>query len=470
MIRLLSERLRPADPATRDAGLSIVEVVVALLVFAIITTGSIVAIGTVLGMTRDNRSRVVAANLASQAIDKARGADDLFKVVDTSTTSVVDGTTYTVTRAVSWITTGGVDSQCATPGPKGNGSLFYKRVNVAVSWPGRRPATDPVRADTIITPASKINDPAAGTILVSVLDQTGAGAPGVVVTVTPAKGVGNTAAGLGPDSAPAPTDSDGCAFATRVQPGLYTVTLSRADGKPYLDRDQAAAPAKTVSVAAGDTASAEFTYAQGDDYKPRWASNYTGPQPLLPTNLTTTWLAGDGRRFVASGQPSDQYLFPSATGYQVLAGSYAPVGADGGACLSPDPESWPATPDGKVGHRPVVAVPDPLASKTAVAPVPMGVVTINVKALDKVIQATTTAPAGGDPGCAATQSFDFTRTTTGTTATIALPYGTWFIKSGASTSTLGTVTIGQLLGGLVGVVLPGAAPTNTVLLDPRTAP
>jgi Tfp pilus assembly protein PilV len=470
MLRLLSQRLRPAEPATRDAGLSIVEVIVALMVFALITTGSILAVGTVLGMTADNRSRVVAANLASQAIDRARGADDLFKVVDSSTTQKVDGTSYTVARSTSWITTGGVDSQCSTPGPKGNGSLFYKRVNVTVTWSGRRPTTTPVRADTVIAPAGKISDPSTGTVLVSVLDQDGAGSPDVTVTIAPAVLAGNTAVALTAESTPDPTDSDGCAFATKVRPGTYTVTLSRADGKPFRDREQAAAPVKTVSVDAGDTASAPFSFALGDDYRATYAPNFTG-QPLLPTNLSTTWLAGDGSRYVASQRVADQYLFPTSTGYTVFAGTYAPTGADGGSCLSPDPESWPKTADGKAGHRQAVAVPDPLSSKTAAAPVPMGVVTINVPATDRAVRATTTVPANGDPGCAKGQSLDFVRTPGSTTATIALPYGTWFIKSGSSATNLTTSpSIGSVIGGVLGVLVPGPAATNIVTIDPRTAP
>lgn len=469
MLQRISARLRPTDPADRDAGLSLVEVIVALLVFTVITTGSIIAVGTVLSMTSDNRSRVVAANLASQAIDKARGAADVFLVTNASTTQQLNGTTFTVKRTASWVTTGGVDSQCATPGQSGNGSLFYKRVNVSVTWTGQRTSTTPVRADTILAPVSKINDPSTGTILISVLDQTGAGSAGVVVTIATASLTGNTASALSADSSPDPTDTDGCSFATKVQPGTYTVTLSRADGTPYRDRDQAADPVQTVVVSAGDTASALFSYAAADTYRPTYATNYSG-QALLPTDLTTTYLSSDGRRYVAPTRVTDQYLFPTATGYQVFAGTYAPTGAAGGSCLSPDPASWPATADGKTGKRQAIAVPDPLSSKTAAAPVPMGVVTLNVGNGDRTIRAVSTLGQNGDPGCAIGQTLNFTRTGNGTTATVALPYGTWFIKSGPTTSSLKDVTIGTLIGSLLGVLKPSASTSNTVVVDPRTAP
>jgi hypothetical protein len=100
----------------------------------------------------------------------------------------------------------------------------------------------------------------------------------------------------------------------------------------------------------------------------------------------------------------------------------------------------------------------------------MGVVTLNVGNGDRTIRAISTLGQNGDPGCAIGQTLNFTRTGNGTTATVALPYGTWFIKSGPTTSSLKDVTIGTLIGSLLGVLKPSASTSNTVVVDPRTAP
>jgi Tfp pilus assembly protein PilV len=176
----LSARLRPLDPEARDAGLSIVEVVVALLVFAVITVGSIIAVGTTLTISSDNRSREVAANLAAQAVDVARAVTDVVAVASGTTTTVVNGTTFTVAQTAAWITTTGVDATCTPASSSGNGSLFYKRLQVAVTWSGMRKSTAPVRSDTILAPNSRLNDQDTGTIVIGVKDTKGGPVSGVV--------------------------------------------------------------------------------------------------------------------------------------------------------------------------------------------------------------------------------------------------------------------------------------------------
>ena len=245
MIQLL-ERLRRTRVAG-DAGLTLVEVIIALLIFSVITVGAITSVGTVLVMTRDNRSREVATNLASQAIDAVRSTDDIFAVTSSTTKTPVAGSTFTVTQKVSWLTNTGVDSLCTTPTTKGNGALLYKHVNVTVTWNAQKSTTQAVRADTIVAPSTKINDPLTGTILISVTGATGLGVGGVTATVTKDSTVaGNTAVDPDADAQPKLTNSDGCAVAIKVTPGTYRVTLATAAGKNDVDPDQNPADRKSV--------------------------------------------------------------------------------------------------------------------------------------------------------------------------------------------------------------------------------
>jgi len=470
MFQRLSARLRPLDPEARDAGLSIVEVVVALLVFAIITVGSIVAVGTTLTMSSDNRSREVATNLAAQAVDVARAMTDVIAVASGTTTTVVNGTTFTVAQTAAWITTTGVDATCTPAASSGNGSLFYKRLQVAVTWSGMRKATAPVRSDTILAPNSRLNDQDTGTIVIGVKDTKGGPVPGVVVTVEPDTGSNAPGKALTSGSKPGATNADGCAVAIKVLEGSYKVTVSRADAAPYRDSRQQPAPVKTGTVVVkGDTAGVSFTYDLGDDFELGYASNYTGGTVLLPNDLKTTVLGGPDP-YVINGPVSDAYLFPLTTGYQLIAGTYLPAGTSGGSCLSPDPAAWPANTAGKTATRqPFVAASD----KTAAYPLPMGVTTVKLASSgDTLVQARSTTALNGDPGCAASQTYTFTvkNKTSANEVTIALPYGTWAISSGTSTSNLRSLTISGLIGSIIGAVFGGSGGTaNVVTLDPRPA-
>ena len=470
MLQFLSDRLRPADPADRDAGLSLVEVVVALLVFAIITVGSVVAVGLTLSITGDNRSREVATNLASEAVDVARGTSDVIQVASGQTKKSVGGVMYTVKQTASWQTTSGVDATCTPAAASGNGSLFYKHVHVEVKWEGMRSSDSPVRSETILAPNSRLNDQDTGTILVGVKDAQGAPVPGLVVTVEPDTTTSSPGKALTAASKPGTTNADGCAVAIKVLPGAYKVTISRSDAAPWRDPAQAAAPVKTgIVVVKGDSAGVSFTYAPGDDYAVKYASNYSGPSVLLPDDLKTTVLGGPAPT-TTTGTPSDVFLFPLATGYRMVAGDYRPTGTAGGTCLSPDPSLWPANAVGKTAPvQPFVAASDGKAAY----PLPMGVVTIRLAAgTDSVVRATSSAALNGDPGCAVPQTYNFTvknKTNSGE-VTLALPYGTWAISSGGSTSTLRGVTLSGLIGSLLGAILGGSGTSsNVVSLDPRPA-
>ena len=461
-IRRALQRVRRSDE-----GLSLVEVVIALLIFTVIVMGALASTTLVLRMTADNRGRVEAANLAQQYIDVARidGQNDLNGLANKTYPAIaVDGVEYTVTRTVSWINTNNVDTGCTVAGLSGNGSLLFRRVNIRVSWTGQSSATQKIAADTVLAPTSKINDPALGTVLISVTSINGGGTSNVTATLAPDRTVpGNTARMLDGSAQPDVTNADGCTIANKVAPGTYTVTLSPPSGQ-YRDQEQAANPVKSVTVAAGDSGGAAFTYDPAWDFQNRYTS---GVSASLPTNLTTSYVSTLGV-YQTAAPVSDQYLSPIASGYSVYAGKYAPTGTPGGSCLSTDPTAWPTSADGRTGKAPAQVAPA-TGSSIATPTVAMGATTINVKARTTTIRATTTTATNGDPGCAAGMTYTFTRTATRSdgTATIALPWGTWAVTESSDAINFNPISLGNIIGGLLGIVVPGTA--NVVTLDPRTA-
>ncbi len=445
---------RPAD----DFGFGLIEVLVAMTLFAVIATGVALGLTTSLVMVRDAREREVATNLAAEELGQARSLGDVFAVVDDTHQQVVGGTTFTVTRSTNWVTSAGSEAGCGS----GGGQLQYKRVNVTVSWAGMRESTAPVRADTAIAPGRKLNDPGLGTILVSVLGASGTGSSGVTVSAVPASPA-NGAVAL--TETPRATDEQGCSYLLKVQPGNYTLTVSRTN---YVDTTQSATATTTVGVAAGAAASAAFQYDLAGLFTLTYAGNVATGSTIIPSNLSTTLRSTYGlftSTASSNARTRSVSLHPFSAGYEALAGKYLPPSAGSDGCVSPDPAAWTtAATDGAVGQTlpSVAAVP----GGTAGLPVPMGVFQVSGLA-NQFVSATSAvaAPEAQDPGCAVGMTFAFGKLPSGATAQLALPFGSWRLSSGSSSGSQTTPVPAASLS----VITRGGpvAASGILTLDPR---
>jgi prepilin-type N-terminal cleavage/methylation domain-containing protein len=438
---------------TDDQGLSLIEVVVAMLVFAIVALGVAYSLITTLHTAKDARGREVALNLAAQTIDAARSVTDIFDpLLDTGvkppTTMTVpgDGTVYTITREVEWVTSNGSDADCGS----GGGTLLYKEINVQVTWAGMV-RSNPVRADTIISPSSTINDPALGTILVSVHTASGAPVPGVAITTTPSTG-----------SAIPVTDGDGCSYILKVPPGSYSVSASLAG---YIDVGQDTTPTypQPIPVTAGSTSSAGFNYDKAATVQATYATNYSSLVAKQPTNLNTTFTSTNGSTVIASTTSAVAKTFSLYPGsYTVAAGKYVPSTAPNTGCVDSDPSQWLA---GTNSSGQSIASPPP--ASIAVSPgslvnpvgVPEGVVQVTLGGSSKTLTATNaTPPAGtGDPGCALPTTYTFGNQSG--TILLALPFGSWTFTFNGSVLSAGKVALGAGVNGKI--------TGNIATLDPR---
>ncbi|WP_431837224.1 prepilin-type N-terminal cleavage/methylation domain-containing protein [Cellulomonas sp. Y8] len=453
MIARLRERLRHDD-----AGITIVEVIVAMVIFAVVATGFVYTMLSVLSVTRDSRARAVAANLAAEEVDLARDAADLFALVDETRSVEINNDTFHVTRRTSWVTNPDEEFNCGGAGGIGaaaGSNLRYKRVNVTVTWDGMRPSTDPVRSDTVINPDSRINDPTLGTIIVSVLNGAGTGSQGVSVSTSPSAG-----------AAIASTDSQGCSYVLKVTPKSYTVTVSRSG---YVDSTQQATSSQTVSVVAGQSTTVAFQYDRSATFNTRMASTApTGLTVRVPTNLQTTFTNtyGDFNRTPTGGSGTRSQAFPLhpfSTGYQAFAGT----------CPAANPSKWPEQVVGAQTFRadlpPAQAA---LGGAATTVDVPMGLVTVAGGGSGTYLRAELVDVTGpGLPAlCNTTQSLTFGNVLGGSPTTIALPYGTWKLYRGGSTSQTTLVPAASI------APLAPAVPERTLIasdgaitFDPRVA-
>ncbi|GAB3403930.1 hypothetical protein GCM10027515_15260 [Schumannella luteola] len=460
MIWLRNARLRAQRVAARvaadDTGLGIVEVVVAMVIFALIAVG--VAQGLVISskIAGDAQSRAVALNLNSAQLDYVR-TQSPYSVQSSSKTSPsstmqIDGITYTTFQTVAWTDTSGADRSCGAV----DSSFQLLRVRVETIWSTQLQTTPAATSDALISADNTIKDPGNGTIFIKVTKSDGSGYANLQLSAKSTGGIALTVP---------KTNTDGCAFITGVAPGSYTVT---ADVTGNVDRKhQKTSVSQVLNVTAGSAVPVSFDY----DVDTSVNTSYpTGQSNVIyPTDLVTTWFtsADIPPYYTVSGTPSRVDLFPAAkVGYTAIAGAFAPAQGAATTCLSPDPGNWDAgSAGGKnlldgVRQDPVTALPNTSPSYG----VPMGVVQATGLPSNGTytVVATSAAAGPGDPGCATGQKYTFT-VKNNNSPKLALPYGTWSLS----------------YGGLLGLSFPLSAqaltnaystsPAGTATLDPRSA-
>lgn len=458
----------------RDEGFTLVEVIVAMVVFGLVSTGILTSANIVIRMTADNRSREVAANLAEQQLDTDRGILDPFQIHNipavaggTPLTQQVAGRTYTITQSTSLVSVDGSDITCGSAK-----SIYYRRITVQVDWAGRLPTTTPVESDTVIAPNGRINDSSTGSIAVLVSGASGIGDAGVSVTISP---LSSTAMAL--QSQPAVTDIDGCTYALGITPGTYRVAISKASS---VDPTQTITPTtgqpnqpSDLVVTAGATAPVTFNYDQTATYPLAYAP---GSGSTLPDSMATTFLS-QGLPYSRAGTYaplSSVSLYPYSAGYGVIAGREANQTST--LCAAEDPAAWGSAPGVKAATRATALGQQPGATSPSVS-VPMGVFTVTVPTTTVgstyVTAVGTSSTANGQPGCGTPETFTFSKPVPpGGSVTLALPYGTYQLNTGASVG----VTNSPISSGWAAMVTsPYNGPLSSITqggvltLDPRPA-
>ncbi|PZE87215.1 hypothetical protein DEI91_02720 [Curtobacterium sp. MCBD17_032] len=484
MIQRLQRVLRPSDPTARESGSSIIEVMVAMMVFAVMSVGIAYGIANTLQLTQTSRGRETAVALASEDIDMLRqtaagsttGIFDVVSARGEDNTTTVGGLTYQVDRKVSWVQSDGASGACGTS----TGKLAYKSVVETVSWPNPRGGMSSTSMASAIAPSDAVTDPGYGTIIISVVDASGAPYPGVTISVAPVRG----GAGSALAKAPLPTDAQGCSYAVNVAQGDYTVTANVPGG---IDTEQKQPSSQSpISVTAGASAPVPFVYDQASTMAFQYAKTYNA---TVPANMVTVLSSPSGGldtvtpwdttsstvRITSTTNPSPTVpVFPFTSGYTVIAGPYSNSLDRTKNCLSPNPASW-TVPDaaGAVGVTPAL-VPAPAGGATE-AQVMTGVLTVKGVKGRYITAVSSANPGPGDPGCAAGMTMRFP-VAESDSVTLALPFGTWTISSGKS---FGDTAKNEIASDPKNVtpVTPGSVNRktallvidydNTVTLDPR---
>jgi type II secretory pathway pseudopilin PulG len=405
-----------------------VEMVIGIAIFAMVIGGVVVGMSSSLNLTRQNRNRSIAANLAAQEMDTVRSTEftDLPQGF-TSTTQSVDSVPYTVARDTHWVTPNATSGPCQAPP---TATLAYLSVVVSVSWTNMS-GVPPATSSTVLTPPVGTYDPNTGHIGVMVRDAAGVPQEFVPVNIS---GPGVT------DSQT--TSSDGCAFFAFEPVGAYTVALNKPG---YVSDQLLTGPSQSATVGAGSTVSLQFEYDNASTINATLQGASGGTVPAnIPMTLANTRLLPTGKKtFAGTGTTRSLLgLFPYVDGYEMFAGS----------CLAADPEGL----NGAVAIYPGAnrpAATSVTAGGTSSATVPMHTVIIHTQQSATVPRsgATVTARNATDAGCPSVVIYTVGATDGSGNITAALPYGTWSFQSGSS------ALVPQLLS-----PLNGATPTVTL--------
>ncbi len=422
-----------AERVHDERGFTLLELVVAVGVFAILASALFAGIASALNLNRNNRNRSISANLASQEMDKIRStAFTALPLGLTSSTQSVDGVPYTVQREAEWTSTTASTGPCDAAG----GTPALLRVRVTVSWASMT-GTQPVVSDTVLTPPVGAYDPNTGHIAVKILDNDAAPELGVPVQVT-GGAVNRTLS----------TSSDGCAFFDHLTPGTYTVQLIAAGS---VDRQGVASPFQTAGVTAGQVTSVAFDYDRAAALSLTLGDSGGRTVPAnVPVTLANTQFVPSGTKLFAGTGAARTIggLFPSNNGYEPFAGS----------CLDADPEG-PASGGGAIwpgGQRQPAISASPATTSTGTVPM-AGLDVLVTKTGVAAAGATVTATHAGDTGCPGGVTYSLGVTDVTGKASAALPWGVWTIQAtvGAEFAS-STVTLDPTVG--TAVVTPVAIP------------
>lgn len=412
---------RPGSPAQRMRrarsgadGFSIVELMLAIFVLAVMMSAVAAALGTAMRVSRGNTNRIVGANLASEQLDLIReDASQNFDTViallgQTTVTRSVKNVPYTITRDLTWVTGSANSSPCDGSASATNA---YVRVTIEVAW-SRLAGVKPVTSQTVIAPPVGVYDPNSGNAGVKVLSAAGLPQENIRVDLTGPGGAEPTQY----------TTTAGCAFFAFLAPGTYTATISAPN---YADLQGVVTPSKSLGVNVAVTTNFGFTYDLLGALNATFLSvlNKTGPVlgGSVPNNTPLTL-------FNSGFQPTGIRVFPGTGATRNIPSLFPFTGgyvAWGGSCLDADPEQFAA------GQRPPALSVPPGVTATGNVALPAIPVHVRAGGLLDLPNAHLTLVHGPDSGCTGGQTMTYDATVvTNTTGrvTVGAPYGTWKVQ------------------------------------------
>ena len=366
-------RARVVGRLAPERGDTIIEVMVAAIMVALVAGATLTGYAQVAHMTSTERHRVQASSLAeldqarlrSLTITQLAGAPGNRAVSET-----VDGTTYTITSRSQYVSGTSAAMSCTT-GPTTT-TADEVEITSTVTWSPGNDARLPVIVHGLVTPAE------GGSLVITATNPSGAGLPGI--TATPS----------GPTTvSPLATDVNGCAIFGGLAGGSYTIGFADPG---YVDVNGNANPTQTKTVIPTETAgpvnvqmgqaatiNAIFTTTWGGSTVAAASDQIVATQNLMtPAYRVFGTDSTSGASGFSASITTGATIFPFASAYLVFAGGcddpLTPASAEQPVIVSPGGTSavtlpepamlvmvWsgtPSSPGSLLGTRPDVTATD----------------------------------------------------------------------------------------------------------------
>ncbi|WP_167581633.1 prepilin-type N-terminal cleavage/methylation domain-containing protein [Kineococcus rubinsiae] len=297
------------ERAGDDEGFTLLEVVIALVLFGIVASATAAVLVRGVAGSSDNRARAAAANIAAQTMDTLRQSGATGQGYTGLATRqlgdvVVQGRTYSVFASVTAVRKANAGSPCAAGGLSDE---IFKKVGVTVTWPASG-SVQPVRSDTIVQNPGVAADLTKGAVGVVVAGPAAQPQPRVPVTLS--------------SGATQVTDDSGCAYFSGLPAGNYTAT---ATAPGYVNPSGGQSATQTAGVVAASATVVNLTYAKAAT--PRITFGTAGPNGTLDPAYVFYGTPGFTLNSGTSSFPGTTstgvvtpVLYPAASGYETWLG------------------------------------------------------------------------------------------------------------------------------------------------------
>ncbi|HEY1778802.1 MAG TPA: type II secretion system protein [Solirubrobacteraceae bacterium] len=230
-------RARVAARVRCERGDTLIEVIIAALMVALIATASLGGFSDITDITQSQRAEEQATALAQQDQGRLKGltiAQLSSNGAGTgnytpATPVTIEGTKYTVTSSARFISGSTGTAACT-----GSNAADIVQTTSTVTWSGAGGQRTPVVIHGEITPTE------GGSLVASAVDDLGNGVSGVTISAT------------GPTTTtPVTTDSSGCVVFAGLETGTYTVSYTVPAG--YITSSGSAPSSQTAAVTTSQT-------------------------------------------------------------------------------------------------------------------------------------------------------------------------------------------------------------------------
>ncbi|MGA2211011.1 MAG: hypothetical protein ABSH30_15400 [Acidimicrobiales bacterium] len=311
------ERARQRVAARNEAGISMIELIVAVVIITIVLLSGTTAIDFSLTASNMQRLKVEASDLALSSIEQDEQLASSLAIGQSATTTTINTTTFTITTTVTDLDQNGsqLTTVCTSSSPSVAQQIW--QIAVAVTWAHMNGAPAVTQTTEVAPGQVDAVDLAYGEIAVPVTGANGLPiATPVNFTVTPNYIPGGAAAYPTPSGQTDPagitfnTGANGCGVVTGLSPSPqwnYIVTLS---GNPGLvsstelsDVNPAGDPTQTLSAPAGQVTRVSPAF--------QLATGITTTITLQPVNFACAGGSPVPACYVAAGKAN--YAVPLAT-------------------------------------------------------------------------------------------------------------------------------------------------------------